>query len=146
MAVMGVNDMTKRTGQCMCGAVAFKADTPDKFAACYCKMCQRWASGMFAGVHTTEFEVTKGADVMTVFKSSEWATRAFCSCCGSNIYYKADEMATPAVALGTFDDTEGLINGIRYFIDMKPEGLTLKGDVKSMTEAECMAHFAPDEG
>jgi len=142
---MGAIDMTKRTGQCMCGAVAFTAETPDKFSACYCKMCQRWASGMFAGVHSTAFEITKGADVMTVFKSSDWASRAFCGRCGSNIYYQADEMATPAVALGTFDDTDGLVNGIRFFSDKVPVGLTLEGDVKSMTEAECMAHFGGEE-
>ena len=137
--------MSTRTGQCMCGAVAFTAETPARFSACYCKMCQRWASGMFAGVHTSTFEVTKGADVMTIFKSSDWASRAFCSCCGSNIYYQADAMATPAVSLGTLDDTDGLENKIRFFTDRQPHGLALKGEVHSMTEAECIAHFGGDE-
>jgi len=136
--------MSKRTGQCMCGAVAYTADLPEKFAVCYCKMCQRWASGMFAGVHSAAFDVTRGADVMTVFRSSDWADRAFCSRCGSNIYYHAREYGAPTVALGTLDDTSGLGNKIRFFIDKQPDGLALQGEVHSLTEAECEAHFGDE--
>ena len=136
--------MSKRSGQCMCGAVKFTIETPERFSACFCKMCQQWASGMFMGVHTSSFEVTEGE--VSVFKSSDWADRGFCGTCGSNIYYHARDYGTPSVALGTLDDTSGIENVVRYFIEKKPDGLELGGEVKSMTEAECMAHFAPDEG
>ena len=135
--------MSKRSGQCMCGAVKFTVETPETFAICFCKMCQQWASGMFMGLRTTAFEVTEGE--VSVYRSSDWADRGFCATCGSNIYYHARDHGTPNVALGTLDDTSGLENAVRYYIEKKPEGLELGGNVKSMTEAECIAFFAPDE-
>lgn len=129
----------------MCGAVAFEVETPERFSVCYCKMCQRWASGLFAGVHTTSFTVTEGAEYLTVFRSSDWADRAFCNRCGSNIYYHARDYGTPSVALGTLDDTGGLGNVVRYYIDKAPADLTLRGDVEAPTEAQALAKFAPDD-
>lgn len=126
----------------MCGAVQFTADVPEKFAVCYCKMCQRWASGVFMGVHSKTFEVTEGADHLKVFQSSDWANRAFCDNCGSNIYYHAPAFGSPSVALGTFDDTHGMEARVQFFIDRKPGGFALKNDTKTLTEAECEAHFA----
>ncbi len=132
-------------GQCMCGAVKFRAEIGDKFAACFCEMCQRWASGMFNGVGTTAFEVTDGEEYLTVFKSSDWANRAFCNKCGSNIYYHMPEHGTPSVALGTLENTDELRNAIRFFVDKRPKGLRLAGEAKELTEAECMAMFGDDE-
>ena len=70
--------MAKRTGQCMCGVVAYAADTADTFAVCHCKMCQQWSSGVFMGVPTTTFAVTKGAAHLKIARTSDWADRAFC--------------------------------------------------------------------
>ena len=114
--------MARRTGQCLCGAVHYEAEIADRFAACYCKMCQRWSSGAFMGVTAAEFEITKGADDLTVFESSDWAVRAFCSKCGSNIYYHAVNYGGPSVAIGTLDDNSSLQIHTQYFIDRKPEG------------------------
>ena len=133
--------MTTRTGQCMCGKVKYAAETEDKVSVCYCKMCQRWASGMFMGVPTTAFEVTEGAEHLGVIKSSDWAKRGFCRNCGSNIYYHADAMVNPSVAFGSLDDTNGLRPRIQFYVDKRPEGFELAADTREMTEAECMAFF-----
>ena len=141
------SDLLSRDGGCMCGAVRFHVTTKPKFSACFCKMCQQWSSGLFMGVHVQEFEVTKGSEHLTVFKSSDWANRGFCNRCGSNIYYHAPEFGAPAVGLGTLDDTSGIENKIRFYVDQQPEGIQLAGDVHEMTGAECEAAFAPtDEG
>ena len=123
----------------MCGAVAYRAKVSGRFAACYCKMCQRWSAGTFMGVHTTEFEITQGEDALTVFDSSSWASRAFCSVCGSNIYYFAEKFGGKSVALGSFDDTTGLAVSVQYFIDGKPEGFSLAESTKTVTTAEIEA-------
>lgn len=130
----------------MCGKVRYRAKTGDTFAVCYCRMCQQWASGVFMGVPSTSFEVVDGASHMTIAQTSDWADRAFCHLCGSNIYYHAREDGAPTVALGSLDDTKGLTPRVQYFIDRKPSGFSLVQDTKTMTEAECMALFAPDEG
>ena len=129
----------------MCGKVKYRAETEDKVSVCYCKMCQRWASGMFMGVPTTSFEVVEGAEHLGDIKSSDWAKRGFCRECGSNIFYHADAVANPSVAFGSLDDTGGLSPRIQFFIDKKPEGILAQDTKKSLTEAECMAHFALGE-
>lgn len=126
----------------MCGAVKFRADVPEVFSTCFCKMCQRWASGVFMGAHSKGFEVTEGADHLTVFKSSDWAERGFCGRCGSNLFYRMRDSGGHSIAIGTLDDTSGLKNNIRYFSDKRPEGIEMPaGAAKEMTEAECMAAF-----
>ncbi len=132
-----------RTGRCLCGAVRFEAETGATFNICYCKMCQRWSAGAFMGVTTDGFKVTEGQDVLKIAQTSDWADRGFCGLCGSNIYYHAREYGGPTVALGSLDDTTGLTATRQYFIDKKPVGFTIAEDTQKMTEAECMAHFAP---
>lgn len=131
----------KRTGGCMCGKVRYQATTGARFAACYCKMCQRWSAGAFMGVTCEDFAVTEGADHLTVFESSDWAQRAFCRACGSNIYYHA-QGHSPSVALGSLDDTDGMDVRIQFFIDKKPVGFSLANETKALTEADCEALFA----
>lgn len=134
-----------RTGQCMCGAIRFQAETGNAFSICHCKMCQRWSAGVFMGVPTESFRVTAGEENLSVVRTSEWAERAFCRLCGSNMYYKADAMPTPAVTLGNLDDASGLVPRSQYYIDKKPDGFSIAEETVKMTEAECIAHFAPDE-
>lgn len=133
--------MSTRTGRCMCGAITYKAEVPGAFSACHCKMCQRWASGLFMGVHTKGFELTAGKDVFTRFKSSDWAERGFCGKCGSNIYYHAVEHGHPSVALGTLDNTTGLTRKFEWYTDLEPEGLGRTNETKALTEAETLAMF-----
>ena len=127
----------KRTGACMCGQVTYEVTlSGDRFAACYCKMCQRWASGAFMGVHTESFKLTSAPETLTKFKSSDWANRGFCAKCGSNIYYHAPQFGGPSVALGSLDDTDGLEVRVQFFIDKKPEGFTLANETAKKTQAE----------
>lgn len=138
--------MTERTGQCMCAAVAYRAETEDRVSVCYCKMCQRWASGAFMGVMTERFEVTRGADRLGVVKSSDWAERGFCTECGSNLFYRVPGAGYLSVAFGSLDDTSGLRPHMQFYVDKRPGGFELAADTKEMTEAECIAFFAPEEG
>ena len=136
----------ERTGQCMCGAVKFTAKTTGSFAICYCKMCQRWASGVFMGAQTEGFTLNEGAEHFTIVESSDWAERAFCAKCGSNIYYDADDQDHPNVSLGTFDNIDDLSPGVQWFIDQKPKDIPQLHDVKAYTEAEVMKMFGGDNG
>ena len=133
--------MSRRSGQCLCGTVAYEAEISGAFSACHCKMCQRWASGLFMGVHTDGFKLTQGEKSFTRFKSSDWAERAFCSECGSNIYYHAVDYGHPSVSLGSLDDTSGLSRTNEYYTDLEPQGLERSNNTKTMTEAEAVAFF-----
>ena len=120
----------------MCGAVRYKAHFSNSFSACYCKMCQRWSGGSFMGATAKDFQVTQGEDALVVYKSSDWAVRAFCGTCGSNVYYHAESFGSQSVAIGSLDDSSGLAVRMQYFIDQKPEGFSLAESTKKMTSEE----------
>ena len=131
-----------RTGQCMCGAVAYRAETGDRVSVCYCKMCQRWASGVFMGVLTESFEVTKGDDRLSVIKSSDWAERGFCSECGSTLWYGTAHDGARYLAAGLFDNAGGMTLVGELYVDKRPSGYAFAGDLHGMTKAEVEAFFS----
>ncbi len=53
---------------------------------------------------TVRFE---GEDYITVYDSSEWAERGFCSKCGTHLYYKLKESGQFIMTVGLFDNEEG---------------------------------------
>ncbi|MGB1014990.1 MAG: GFA family protein [Nannocystaceae bacterium] len=119
----------------------FSAQTAETFAACHCKMCQRWSSGMFMGAHATMFKITQGAEAVSTYKSSAWAERSFCKVCGSNLYYSMNSMEGVSVGLGLFDSVEGLTCENEYFVDLRLQNLAFTNKTNAMTSAEIKAKF-----
>jgi len=106
----------KLTGQCLCGAVAFSFENSDLDhpSACHCSQCRRWSGHVWATVNAPFDAVrfTKGQDVVTWFRASEYARRGFCSKCGSSLFWNADGLEKHkdriAIALGALDAPTGL--------------------------------------
>ncbi len=135
------------TGQCMCGAVTITAEPArEALTACHCDMCRRWSTSMFMGLEAKEGSVEIEGPVR-VFQSSEWAERAFCEICGSNLWYR---ITAPGPMHGQYQLGAGLFDvgempvKLEVFIDKKPAGYALTGERKQMTEAETIAFFAPE--
>jgi len=78
-------------GSCMCGEIQFEfSDTNCSFNLCHCQMCQKFsgsAFGAFFRAKKETFKFIKGEDLEKIYPSSDWASRAFCSNCGSSIRY-----------------------------------------------------------
>ena len=134
-----------RKGKCMCGAVSYIATAPNsQIAACHCGMCRRWTGGPLLAVGTNDVEWV-GEDKVTIFKSSDWAERGFCSVCGSSLFYRVTapgpHEGRTHLAFGTLDDQRGFELKLEYFIDKKPEAYALAGERKRLTEAEVFARF-----
>ncbi len=133
--------MTDRSGQCMCGAVRYKAEgAKPEFGICHCKMCQQWSSGPFAAI-TVANVVFENEENLTRFKSSKWAERGFCKICGSNVFYRVIEDSSYEMCLGTLDDKSGFELRNEIFIDRKPDCYAFAGEHKRLTEAETMALY-----
>ncbi len=131
------------TGTCLCGAVGFTATAREpKVGACHCDMCRRWSSGPYFEV-SCESATFEGVDNITRFRSSEWAERAFCNKCGSNLYYHIIDSSDFQIAAGLLDDQSGLKLDLQVFIDEKPPFYTLADKTKTMTGAEIFAAYAP---
>ena len=142
--------MVEKTGKCLCGAVKFTVrDLADDFGACHCKMCQRWAGSSMLNVTVPNNTITfDGSNNIQTYKSSDWAERAWCSQCGSGIWYKvtADTEfgGTYHIPVGLFDDPSGLKLKRQFFTDTPRAGYSFADKTENMTEADVWAKYAPN--
>ncbi|MEM9071633.1 MAG: GFA family protein [Myxococcota bacterium] len=135
----------KRNGQCMCGAVTYTAsDIDPNISACHCKMCQRWAGGPYfsAVAKTIEWE---GEDYIKVITSSAWAERAFCTECGTGLFYRitapGEHEGMTALAVGTLDDTDGFTLEREWFFDKRCSAYQLEGERLKVTAEQAKEMF-----
>lgn len=133
--------MTDKTGQCMCGAVAFVArDVPNEFSTCYCKTCQRWVGTASRGVLISTGNLTfAGAENIRIFASSDFAERANCKKCGSAIWWrltKGPYVGKTSIQVGLLDDTEGMVLTSEFFVDYRNSIDEVPEDTSKMTSGE----------
>jgi hypothetical protein len=129
-------------GQCLCGAIAVK--TPDKTSidACHCGMCRRWGGGPALGIPCGTDVQIDGSDRLKVYQSSDWAERAFCSECGTHIFYKLVPTGEYFLPAGLFQDDVKFEFTEQIFIDCKPHYYDFANKTVNLTEAEILAKFA----
>ena len=83
-------------------------------------------------------------EYVSVFDSSKWAERGFCSKCGTHLFYRLKESGQHMVPVGLFDDDD-LVFGTQVFIDEKPAFYRFANKTAEMTGAEIFAKFGPSE-
>lgn len=136
--------MRDRTAKCMCGAVRMELkDVPDTFSTCYCETCQRWGGGPLRGV-TVKNENLKveGLNSVGTLQTSAFAERAFCTKCGSSLWYKLIKgpyVGGTSVLLGLLDDRSGLTVSYEMFTDYKDCTNEVPAGTKQMSKAEAEA-------
>lgn len=141
----------EKTGQCLCGVVTFTARTKGtEFGACHCEMCRRWTGSAFLGLTVpVENIVFTGEDNITRLQSSEWAERAFCSKCGSGLWYRVTAESPMAgtleLPIGLLDGSDELTMTREIFIDKKPASFSYTGEHKLLTEAEVFALYGVNQ-
>ncbi|PQO22815.1 aldehyde-activating protein [Rhodobacteraceae bacterium WD3A24] len=141
--------MSDRIGHCLCGAVALRiVDFPREFGACHCEMCRRWTGSAFlaATVPPERVQVIAGADHVARYQSSGWAERAWCSRCGSNLWYRlVGPRGAYEIPIGLLDDPDGLVFSSEIYIDCRPDSFAFEGTAarETMTRAACFEKFAP---
>jgi hypothetical protein len=137
----------KQTGRCLCGKVTFTIAEPvDEVGACHCDMCRRWSSGPFmalGGDYKVEFN---NEENISLFSSSDWAERGFCSTCGTNLFYRLVATGKTILCAGTLDDQSDLTFTDQVFIEEKPDYYSFTNETKNMTGAELFAMYAPKDG
>jgi hypothetical protein len=130
------------SGRCLCGAVSFKADVARRETdICHCSMCRRWSGGLCIGLSHDGAVAFEGTENIGVYKSSEWAERAFCKLCGSSLYYHLLGTDHYSFSAGALDDQSGLVLTKQIFIDEKPTYYDLANDTPKLTGAEAFAAF-----
>jgi len=140
--------MASRSGRCLCGAVSFVASqAPDVYGACHCEMCRRWTGGALFGlsVPADALQIT-GQQHIARIQSSDWAERAWCSECGSGLWYRVTLKGGPGhgvyeIPVGLLDDTAGLELEREIFSDQSLTGLHLQGEHPRLTRAQTLAMY-----
>jgi hypothetical protein len=132
-------------GKCLCSAITIR--TPDKKSidACHCGMCRRWGGGPALGVSCGSNVQIGGVDKIKVYKSSEWAERAFCGECGTHIFYRLLSTNEHFIPAGLFQHGIEFEFTEQIFIDKKPSYYEFTNQTLNMTEAEVFAKYSPSE-
>lgn len=132
-------------GTCLCGAITVRTPHTTSVDACHCGMCRLWGGGPLMVVACGAHVQIDGADQLGVYRSSEWAERAFCSTCGTHIHYKLLPTGDHFVPVGLFQDGEDFTFKEQIFIDRKPAFYSFANQTLNLTEAEAYAKFSPAE-
>lgn len=135
------------SGRCLCGSVRFVAPAArTEVSVCHCDMCRRWSGG-------PEFAVECGTRIdfedetpIARHRSSDWAERAFCSRCGSGLFYRILGSGEHIVNAGVFDDQSVFVLTEQIFVDEKPHWYDFANETAMKTGAQVFAEFAPDQG
>lgn len=127
-----------RTGICLCGEVTFSAEPMPTLQACHCTKCRKWSGAPFmsAPCKNANFD-----GPVARYASSEHADRAFCSICGTHLYFAPKGAAIHAIPIGLFDDQSGLPFRAEIFVDSQPDYYAFANETKRMTGAEFKAKF-----
>ena len=103
---------TKATGQCLCGAVTYEVEIPEKSiyeGLCHCKDCQRYTGTAFASsVMVAKDTMMLRGELKFYGKETEKGSvmeRGFCPECGSGVLCRSDAWPDLYVlSAGTLDD------------------------------------------
>lgn len=126
-------------GHCLCGAVRITVSQPKQhLEICHCDMCRRWG-GAFYGALTGESFTIAGEEAITSYPSSDWAERAFCGTCGSNLWYKFLPTGNRSFHAGLFPEANGYDVGKEIFVDEKASWGDLAGDHPRQTGEEVIS-------
>jgi hypothetical protein len=102
------------TGGCLCGAVRYEVRGPLRdVIVCHCVECRRshGTSGAYTSVARDDVSVTDADGALRWFwgpKSATRGERAFCSRCGSSLFWRTPERPTLGITAGTLDGSTGL--------------------------------------
>jgi len=131
--------------KCLCGSVKIAAAKVNpKFTVCHCDACRTWGSGPFFAVQCGTEVTFEGTEHISEYESSAWASRAFCSLCGTHLYYRFKKTQSYNMPVGLFADMQNLVMDMQYFSDKRPDYYCFSNNSQEMTEAEIYAFFAAD--
>lgn len=100
--------MSKIRGRCLCENVEYEiSGALGPVYNCHCSKCRRWHGAPFrtrASIDVSQFNMLRGAESLSSFKSSEKVTKYFCKVCGSPLHSTyADRPNVIGIALGALE-------------------------------------------
>ncbi|WP_046006006.1 GFA family protein [Pseudoalteromonas rubra] len=128
---------------CLCGGVKITAKNINpKFTVCHCQSCRTWGGAPFFALKCGTDVTLEGEGKVKMYESSSWASRGFCSECGTHLFFKFTETGDYNMPVGLFPNLAGLEMDMQYFSDVRPGYYCFANETKEMTTDEIMAYFA----
>lgn len=137
-----MSETWKGEGRCLCGAVRITANSMSgSVGACHCDTCRRWSGGPMMAVGCGQDVRIEGEQYVSVFDSSTWADRGFCSKCGSHLFYRLKQSGEYIVPAGLFGDDASFVFDHQVFIDEKPGYYSFSNETRDMTGKEVFEKY-----
>jgi hypothetical protein len=122
--------MSDLTGRCLCGKVTFRVAAPPRDVHhCHCGMCRRATGAAVATLVWVRRDDLQWTDVPARYRSSEIATRGFCSICGTSLFLDYDGSSEIALLLGAFDAPATLQPSHHYGIESRLPWMDLEAEL-----------------
>ena len=101
--------MSHYAGSCLCGGVKFEVNGELRdVVACHCVQCRKTTGNYMSATAAEDTDLKLiSLDTLTWYESSPGNKRAFCSRCGSTLFWKGPERTYTAIAAGTIDGPLG---------------------------------------
>jgi hypothetical protein len=134
--------MSESKTSCLCGAVKIIAnDVNPDFTVCHCDACRTWGGAPYFAVKFGADIKIEGRESIKEYDSSAWASRGFCSECGTHLFYKFKQTGEYNMPVGLFPKLEGLNMVMQYYSDRRPGYYCFSNKTKEMTKAEIEALY-----
>lgn len=135
-------------GQCLCGETAFEVVLKNEdIHACHCGICRRQTSGVIMTIDIVEgsLKFINHAH-LSIFKSSEWGERGFCHLCGTNLFWRTQDLTHTNINVFALNDlAEDLKFSTEIYIDHKPSFYAFDNHTEKLTEADVIALFSEQQ-
>ena len=131
--------------RCLCGATQFEVQLRNhEVAACHCSMCRRQTSGPLMAIDIEEIHFVD-QQYLSVFNSSEWAERGFCSVCGTFIFWRTKDHSFANINVFTLEELpDDLDFNLEIYVDHQPAFYLFNNQTQKMSEAEVIEMFNSD--
>jgi len=125
-----MTEITK--GSCLCGGVSYTINGAlSNVTTCHCRQCRKQSGHYYAAARTQQshFQIKDEDGLIKWYRSSDEASRGFCSNCGSALFWKYDNSSYMSVLVGSIDGDTNLETGEHIFIESKGDYYQLDDNI-----------------
>lgn len=113
-------------GGCLCNGVRYEYHGEiEEISMCHCSMCRKAQGSAYVAISpidSAKFKITKGQELLKVYRAVPLKERVFCSNCGSPLYSARDDLAgVKRLRLGTVETAFRCKNVYHIYVGSRAE-------------------------
>ena len=113
------------TGSCLCGAVHYEVNGKlREVINCHCSLCRKFHGhyGAYTAAAREDVMILDNEHKLAWYQSTgNQASRGFCSCCGSSLFWDLTSSPQLSISAGTLDQPTNLKTTVDIFISDKAD-------------------------